>query len=200
MGIGRPAEVACSTCGETWPFDGAHFFVKAKNCRWGLSRVCKACYRAYQQDWRKKNKPRLRERRKELYEASERVAIARRIRRQWLTDPAHMRAKVLRAGMRDRSKKLELPWDRDILTVPYLTAWLHRQSACECCGREFCLQPDGRSKSDSSPSIDRIRPERGYVLGNVALLCWRCNNLKRAATAEELEQVAAWIRRKTEVT
>jgi hypothetical protein len=65
--------------------------------------------------------------------------------------------------------------------------------SCECCGRRFRLQPVNGVKSDSSPSVDRIIPSLGYVLGNVALLCWRCNNLKRNATPDELLTIAKWL-------
>lgn len=43
-----------------------------------------------------------------------------------------------------------------------------------------------------SPSVDRIIPTLGYVPGNIAVISWRANNLKRDATAEELRRVADW--------
>jgi len=55
------------------------------------------------------------------------------------------------------------------------------------------LKLDGKKKNNS-PSIDRIVPALGYVRGNVALLCWRCNNLKRDATAAELQKVVDWMK------
>ena len=40
---------------------------------------------------------------------------------------------------------------------------------------------------DSSPSIDRIQPELGYVLGNVRIICNRANRLRSDASIEELK-------------
>jgi hypothetical protein len=41
----------------------------------------------------------------------------------------------------------------------------------------------------SSPSLDRIRPERGYVPGNVRVISHRANQIRSNATAEELRLV-----------
>jgi hypothetical protein len=47
----------------------------------------------------------------------------------------------------------------------------------------------------NSPSLDRIRPELGYVKGNVQVISWRANNIKRDATPEELRKVADYVNR-----
>ncbi|HRE44070.1 MAG TPA: hypothetical protein PKY87_08875 [Terricaulis sp.] len=97
--------------------------------------------------------------------------------------------------MIDRARLLGLPFDREILTTDWLRAAMESAPNCPCCGRafDFGFKYDGRKK-DASPSIDRIRPAEGYVLGNVALICWRCNNLKRDASAAELETIVRWMR------
>lgn len=51
-------------------------------------------------------------------------------------------------------------------------------------------------KSPNLPSIDRIRPERGYVKGNVAVISWRANHLKNDCVDEaELRKVADYMSR-----
>lgn len=103
----------------------------------------------------------------------------------------------MRSGMRERHKERGTPFDSEVFTVKYLLEWLLRQPVCECCSMKFEVQrklSGNFSPSDRSPSIDRIDPKRGYVVGNVALICWRCNNLKRDATAEELERIVFWMR------
>lgn len=55
---------------------------------------------------------------------------------------------------------------------------------------------DGR-RTDASPSLDRIVPERGYVRGNVRVISWRANNLKSNATIEELRAVLQYMERET---
>lgn len=40
-----------------------------------------------------------------------------------------------------------------------------------------------------SPSLDRVRPELGYVKGNVRVVCYRANQLRSDATLEELRRL-----------
>ena len=44
-----------------------------------------------------------------------------------------------------------------------------------------------------APSIDRIRPELGYVKGNIAIISFRANRLKNDATLEEVTKLKAWL-------
>lgn len=44
--------------------------------------------------------------------------------------------------------------------------------------------------TDNSPSIDRIKNERGYVPGNCIVVSWRANRIKSDASPEELNAVA----------
>ena len=48
---------------------------------------------------------------------------------------------------------------------------------------------------DCSPSLDRIKPELGYVKGNIRVISARANLLKSNATVEELEKVLEDLRR-----
>ncbi len=49
------------------------------------------------------------------------------------------------------------------------------------------------------PTFDRIRPELGYVKGNVRIISWRANNLKSNCTdPAELRAVADYIEREME--
>lgn len=69
---------------------------------------------------------------------------------------------------------------------------------CPCCGVMFdyyTVPP--RSERNPSPSLDRLIPELGYTAKNTRVLCHRCNCIKNNATADELEQIAAYIRRET---
>lgn len=46
----------------------------------------------------------------------------------------------------------------------------------------------------SAPSLDRIRPEEGYVPGNIVVMSRRANYLKSDATIKELEAVVRFLR------
>lgn len=59
------------------------------------------------------------------------------------------------------------------------------------------LRTDNKAQERDSASLDRIDNSRGYVPGNVRVISWRANDLKRNATAEELEAVAKDLRRQS---
>ena len=96
---------------------------------------------------------------------------------------------------RNRSKKKNIPIDLDFISKPNIMEWLKRQPRCECCNVEFDIgSKNGKGKPPNSPSLDRFYPEKGYVKGNVFLICVRCNTLKYDATVKELETVVAWMK------
>lgn len=47
--------------------------------------------------------------------------------------------------------------------------------------------------SDGSPSIDRVRPELGYVPGNVRVISFKANTIKSNATADDLRRVLQYV-------
>lgn len=67
---------------------------------------------------------------------------------------------------------------------------------CYYCGCPVAtVRGRGPGPRDSSPTLDRIWPELGYVPGNVVLACGRCNRLMDDASPDELERVATQMRR-----
>lgn len=85
-----------------------------------------------------------------------------------------------------RAKKVGVPFSiqvEDILIPP----------CCPILGLPL-QRKAGRGGGDASPSLDRIVPEKGYVVGNIAVISNRANRIKSNASAEEIERVAAWLR------
>ena len=85
-----------------------------------------------------------------------------------------------------RSKKNNLPFDITIEdfsipdVCPILAIKLQK-------GEGTCLP--------SSPSLDKIIPELGYVKGNVQVISHKANSMKQNATPWELIMFADWVRR-----
>ena len=75
------------------------------------------------------------------------------------------------------------------LTVEDLVAG----ESCPSCGSAFSDE-----SKNTKPSVDKVIPSRGYVKGNVVVICGACNRRKQDATPEQLEQIVAYIRRHQE--
>ena len=130
----------------------------------------------YRKKWNKKNKARLKRER-----AAKRVAeYAADPKRYWLSDT--FRAACVRA------RKAGLPFD---LEVPALDL----PDVCPVLGIEIFYYAKRGRPAPSSPSIDRIVPERGYVAGNVRVISNRANTLKNNATLDEMRLVLADMER-----
>jgi hypothetical protein len=97
---------------------------------------------------------------------------------------------MIRAA-KHRAKKSGLPYDLDGHKL-VLTDRLNR--GCEVSGVPFQITGP---RDWNSPSIDRIRPELGYVYSNVRIIIWCLNSLfgywgeENAATAAK-----AWLAKK----
>jgi len=50
-------------------------------------------------------------------------------------------------------------------------------------------------RTDNTPTLDRIDNSKGYIKGNVVVVSWRVNNIKRDATIDELCSMARFYRR-----
>lgn len=54
------------------------------------------------------------------------------------------------------------------------------------------LVKNKRGGGNDSPSLDRIRPELGYVPGNVIVVSQKANRIKSNATLKELRDIASF--------
>lgn len=52
--------------------------------------------------------------------------------------------------------------------------------------------------ADSSPSVDRIIPDIGYLKGNVQIISYRANRIKCHATLDELRKIVRYMEGQTE--
>ena len=139
--------------------------------------------------WREANKEYLLEYNKAYQEANkEKVAQTAREKRLsfFSENPKAAWLHYTFMAARGRAKKRGLPYDQDPsgLVLP-----------------DFCpvlsiplkySERRGRPASDS-PSLDRVVPQRGYVISNLRVISWRANVLKRDASIDEIRRVLAYV-------
>lgn len=59
------------------------------------------------------------------------------------------------------------------------------------------LKPGVGKICDESPTIDRIAPDEGYVVGNIEVISYRANRLKNNGSLRDFEQLVVWLRHKS---
>ena len=170
----------CSKCGQPYPIT-SEFFRPSKSCLNGLSNVCRICFAKYKRYWKEKTY---------RYKVGPRSSISFKDRIN--SDPILKKSVILRSGVLARSKELGLAFDCDFFTRSFFYDELTKNPFCECCGKEFYFSGDGLSMD--APSVDRLRPAVGYVKGNVSIICWRCNKIKRDASLDELKILLRWMK------
>jgi hypothetical protein len=73
-------------------------------------------------------------------------------------------------------------------------------SNCQCCGKELEIgfsgtNPNGWRTNSNAPSIDRVNSRKGYILGNIAVICWNCNHRKTDLSLDDLEMFKSYMLR-----
>ena len=114
----------------------------------------------------------------------------RQKRQQWRSavKVKHGPIKYMYDIVRDRAhrKGLEFTITRDDIIIP---------SHCPILGIPLFSTP--RKTTDNTPSLDRIDNTKGYTKDNIHVISNRANRIKSDSTAEELEIIAAYIRKVT---
>ena len=138
---------------------------KEYNAKWYLEN--KEKHRRLNSVWQKQNPDRMRE-----------------IRTRW-RDANPDKSLLHNAKM--RANALGLPFNITVedVVIP---------EQCPVLGVKLCwIRGRGRTQPDT-PSLDRMNPSLGYVKGNVRVISWRANCLKRDGTLEEFEAIVAYMR------
>ena len=96
---------------------------------------------------------------------------------------------------RSRAKTKGIPFD---ITIEYLRSIAPDECPVFKTPFEWGSSGLGRGKfKDNAPQLDRIVPELGYVVGNVAFISHRANRIKDNGTMQEHYDIADWIWDKT---
>lgn len=85
---------------------------------------------------------------------------------------------------RDRATKKGIPFN---LTSQYIKSIWPANNRCPVL--DVPLRVSKGLPSDTSPSLDRIIPKKGYVRGNVIIVCNKANIIKAHASPKEIWRV-----------
>jgi len=170
-----PLERTCKKCGET---KNITCFAPQQN---GLRTTCRDCRNAGRKTWDSSNPEKVKERNAKRY-AEERVERLARAKVRYHADPA----KALWTSARRRSKAEGIVFAITVANVII-------PEFCPVLGIRLEMGVK-QGPQDASPSLDRIRPELGYVPGNVAVVSQRANRIKNNGTASEHEAIARFMR------
>jgi hypothetical protein len=65
---------------------------------------------------------------------------------------------------------------------------------CACCHRRLIIPDNFKSQFRRNAfTIDRIIPSKGYVRGNISVLCFRCNRLKNNMNLKDCVNLLKYI-------
>lgn len=94
--------------------------------------------------------------------------------------------KYLLKAAKKRSKEDNLPFDlsEDDIVIPQV---------CPILKIEIKIGNSIKDR-DSSPSLDKVIPELGYVKGNVKVISFKANSLKRDGHIEDFENIIKYIK------
>lgn len=95
--------------------------------------------------------------------------------------------RLLRGAM--RSGRLCAITAADILAV-----W-PADDKCPVFNLPFAYGVKSREAGGMAPSLDRLDSALGYVSGNIAVISWRANEMKRAYSREDIAALARWIQK-----
>lgn len=102
-------------------------------------------------------------------------------RKSWTSknyDPVHN----MFWGAHQRAKIKGIPFE---ITKEYLRSIYPKDNICPIL--EYKMVPCKTTRDRTSPSLDKIDPSKGYVVGNVKIVSWQANTMKNNASLKELK-------------
>lgn len=156
-------------------------FFRDKKKKDGLRSNCKSCSNFQSARWLKNNLTKAKTTRR-LYRDREDVKSRRcSISKEW-------NRKNIESVLVSHAKKRAMEYD-----IPFnLTKQdIHVPELCPALG--IPLKVNDGKLGDGSPTIDRLVPELGYVIGNICVISAKANRIKNNSSFEEMRKIAAWM-------
>lgn len=131
--------------------------------------ICKKCHDVSTRAWYAKN----------MAHVSERAGIRRR------SSAKSMAASIFQTT-RNRAKRRDIEFT---ITREMVRSWLE-VGKCAVTGAAFDITACETRQNPNSPSIDRINPKYGYIIGNCRMVTWIYNRAKGDGTDEAVLEMA----------
>lgn len=147
----------------------------------GLRSSCKKCANKAAKKWLASNQNKAKQTRL-TYSSREDVKLRRcEVAKAWNRISIES---TLLSKAKKRSKANNLPFNltKDDILVPEI---------CPALG--IPLKVNDGKLGDGSPTLDRLIPELGYVVGNVCVISAKANRIKNNSSFEEMRKIAAWM-------
>lgn len=192
----------CFRCHEEYESLASNFSKESKNKN-GYNTICKKCKSIDNKKYREDNKKEIRERRKAKYSIYGQPRSHDIYIKNFKLNPIKFRAKILRNGMLQRSKAKNIVFDSKYFSIDKIEEIISVHNKCACCNTFFIYDSNFNGSGDKNykcPSADRFVSNIGYTKENTVFICWRCNNLKRDSSIQDLEKIIMWLENKTLTT
>ena len=132
-----------------------------------------------------RQKPEIRKKANDNWNASKKAAEAKQ---RWKEkDPKRAWAVYATGGAKTRAYVKQVPFD---LTSEYVQSIT--PDCCPVFGTQFVFTGNKRMRPESA-SLDRLDPEKGYIIGNVVVISMKANTIKNAYNSTDLYAVANWL-------
>ncbi len=99
----------------------------------------------------------------------------------------------MRESARQRARKYNIPYDIKVKDLREIIT-----ERCPILGIKFELnKPNGKALNNwqTSPSLDRIVPDKGYTKDNIIIVSMMANSIKTQATPKEIQKVATFYKK-----
>jgi len=144
-------------------------------------------YDNYYKEYYKKNKDRITAYRKKRYAEGGSVKEREYYYKNRDVKDSYTREWQMWNGARTRAKEQGLPFDispSDIVIPEF----------CPILGIKLDRDRQDKTKQ-SSPSLDKVIPELGYVKGNIEVISYRANRMKSDLTMEVINKLVEYIKK-----
>lgn len=180
-------------CTECKKYFDIKLLLRDSRLKRGYKRLCKSCNSIKYKNYMIKNKEKLKKSRKASYDKNIKPNLKNHIQNIIDKDPIRYKARILKNSTIKRCNEKNIKYDEKIININFIYEFLMKNKKCECCSKLFSFDKEFGIKNYDGPSIDRFDPSKGYTLDNISFICWECNNIKKDASIEELQNLINWM-------